>query len=135
MRKRIRRVAGVVLATALVAVAAPTTTQANERIIAKVPFAFVVHDSRLPPGEYVVKTLSDDPSVWVVASVDGRQSVLISTIAGSSSLTPAKPELVFERFDNQYFLARVVPGDDSEREIPLTPARMEHEIVKLALEP
>jgi isoleucyl-tRNA synthetase len=46
-----------------------------------------------------------------------------------------EPELVFERFDNQYFLARVVPGDDSEREIPLTPARMEHEIVRLALEP
>jgi hypothetical protein len=123
------------LATAAVAIASATTARADERIVAKVPFAFVVHDSRLPAGKYVIKTLSDDPSVWVVASADGRQSVLITTIAGSSSLTTANPELVFEKFDNQYFLARVVPADDSERDIPLTPARMEHEIVKLALEP
>ena len=135
MRTRIRKGSGLVLAAALLTVATAATARADERIIAKVPFAFVVHDTRLPAGKYVVKTLSDDPSVWVVASVDGSKSVLISTIAGSSSLTATTPELVFDKFDNQYFLARVVPSDDREREIPLTPARMEHEIVKSALEP
>ena len=132
---RVQKVWGLALATAVVAIASATTARADERIIAKVPFAFVVHDTRLPAGEYTIKTLSDDPSVWVIANMDGKESVLVTTIAGSSSPASGKAELVFDKFDNQYFLSKVVPSDDREREILLTPARMERDVVKLALEP
>jgi hypothetical protein len=52
-----KKVWGLALATAAVAIASATTARADERIIAKVPFAFVVHDTRLPAGEYMLKTV------------------------------------------------------------------------------
>ena len=134
MTTRIRKDSGLVLAAALVVFATAATARADERIVANVPFSFVVGDVRLPAGKYVVKTISDeDPGVWAIASADGRQSVLITTIRASSPTTTATPELVFDKFDNQYFLARLVNADE-DREIPLTPARMEHEILKLSAE-
>jgi hypothetical protein len=135
MRKQFGKVSGVVLATALMDFATAATARANDRITAKVPFAFIVGDSRLPAGEYIVETVSDDLSIWAIISVDGRRSALISTMPTSSSLTTVTPELVFDKFGDQYFLARVVADNDDEREILLTPAKMEHEVIKLALKP
>jgi hypothetical protein len=133
MRKQFVKASGVALATALMAFATATTARANDRITAKVPFAFIVGDSRLPAGEYIVETVSDDLSIWAIASVDGRRFALISTIPTTASPTPTTPELVFDKFDNQYFLARVVADNDDVREIPLTSAKMEHEVIKLTL--
>ena len=135
MRKQMWKVSGLALATALIAVVSASPARADERVIAKVPFDFVAGESHLPAGEYIVKVVSDDLSVWEVTSDDGRHSAMITTIAAYSSATPATPELVFDKFDDQYFLARIVTVDADQREIPLTPARMEHEIVKLALKP
>jgi hypothetical protein len=135
MRKPFRKVSGVILATALIAAATPSGAQADERIIANVPFAFVAGESRLPAGEYIFRVVSGDLSVWEITSVDGRRSAMISTIPAPSSPATATPELVFDRFDNQYFLARVVTDNDDDREIPLNPTKMEHEIIKLALKP
>lgn len=135
MRKQFRKVSGVILATALIAAATPSAARAEERIIANVPFAFVAGEVRLPAGEYIFRVVSDDLSVWEVTSPDGRRSAMISTIPATSSSTTDTPELVFDRFDNQYFLARVVTDNDDDREIPLNAARMEHEIIKLALKP
>lgn len=134
MTKRVRTISGVVLTTALIANATASSARADERVIAKVPFAFVVGDSRLPDGEYTLKVVSEDLDVWAITSADGRHSVTFTTISASSPRTVTKPELVFDRFDHQYFLSRVVSGNDA-REIPLTHAGMEKEIVKLALEP
>lgn len=135
MWKQFRKVSGVILATALIAAATPSAARAEERIIANVPFAFVAGEVRLPAGEYIFRVVSDDLSVWEVTSPDGRRSAMISTIPATSSSTTDTPELVFDRFDNQYFLARVVTDNDDDREIPLNAARMEHEIIKLALKP
>jgi hypothetical protein len=135
MRKQIRKVSGLALATALIAVASASPARADERVIARVPFDFVAGETHLPAGEYVLKAVSEDLIVWEVTSVDGRQSAMITTIAASSPGRREEPELVFDKFDNEYFLARVVTVDTDEREIPLTPARMEHEIVKLSLKP
>ena len=39
---------------------------------------------------------------------------------------------MFEQFAGQHFLSRVEPGDGDGREILLTPAIMEHELVTTA---
>lgn len=135
MRKRVRKVSGLALATALVALVSAPSARANEQVVAKIPFDFVAGDAHLPAGEYVVKVVSENLIAWEVISVDGRHSAMVNTIPASSSATPTTPELVFDKFDNQYFLARVVTVDAEQREIPLTATRMEHEIVKLALKP
>jgi hypothetical protein len=130
MRKQTAKVWWVFLATSLVMVGGASLARADdEKIVARVPFAFMVGDSRMPAGDYVVKEMSDDPSVMSIASADGRQFAFTLTIPSSDHAleTPAQPELVFEKLDNQYFLARVVPEGGIEREIVLTRARTDRE--------
>ena len=57
------------------------------------------------------------------------------TNASSTERAPAKAELVFEKFGDQYFLARVVPQAGDERAIVLTPSIMERELAEVALNP
>jgi hypothetical protein len=124
------------LATSLVIVASASVARADDgRIVARVPFAFTVGDSHMPAGDYVVKEVSDDPSEMSIASADGRQFAYTLTIPALAHETPAQPELVFEKLDNQYVLARIVPGGGIDREIVLTPARAEREHVATALNP
>ena len=136
MRKRTANVWWMFLATSLVIVGSASVARAdNEKIVARVPFAFIVGDSHMPAGDYVVRAASDDPSVMSIASADGRQFTYTLTIPAVAHETPAQPELVFEKFDTQYVLARIVPGGGIDREIVLTPARAEREHVATALNP
>ena len=128
MSKQTTKVWRVFLATSLVMAGGASVARADdEKIVARVPFAFMVGDSHMPAGDYVVKEVSDDPSVMSIASADGRQFAYTLTIPALAHETPAQPELVFEKFDNQYVLARIVPGGGIDREIVLTPAREERE--------
>ena len=133
MRKQIRKMSGLMMAAALVALATASSARANDQVVASVPFPFIAGDTLMPAGEYSVTVASDDMSVWAITSVDGRHHVLISTIAASPARTQTPPELVFDKFANQYFLAKVVVDGSDEREIPLKPAKMEHEIIRVAL--
>ena len=132
------RMKGIVLAGAMLLCAGATAQAGDTLVKANVPFAFVVGDTRLPAGRYIVKVVSEDLHIWAITSDKGQrghQLVLVNTIPAWSRRTPTTPELVFDRFENQYFLARVAPDGEDAREIPLTPAKMEHEVVKLALKP
>jgi hypothetical protein len=105
-----------------------SVARADELVTAHVPFAFIVGESRLPAGDYIVKERDNDPSVITIASAEGHQSTVTLTMTSSSNEKGAKPRLVFEKFDDQYFLARVVRDDGDERAILLTPSIMEHEV-------
>jgi hypothetical protein len=132
MKQLILKMSVIVCATAALAIGSASAAQADERMVAKVPFAFIVGDLRLPAGDYVVKEMSEGSGVLGIASADGRQFVCALTIASSSDTPAAHDELIFEKFSNEYFLARVVPRDGGEREIVLTPSIMEREIARTA---
>ena len=124
------------LATALMMMGGVSDARADERIVAKVPFAFIVHGVRLPAGDYTVtQNVFDGGGVFLIASADGRHAVYTLTSPSASGKEPAQPELVFEKFGEQYFLARVVPRDGDERKIVLTPSIMERELAEVALNP
>src|SRR5437667_6405508 len=114
MKKRILKMSGIAFATAVIAIGSVPAARAEERIVAKVPFTFIVGDTRLPAGDYVVKEMSEGSGVFAIESADGRQTVFALTIASSSDTPAAHTELIFEKFSNQYFLARVVPEDGGE---------------------
>jgi len=129
MSKRSVNLSRVVVGALLVAGSA-SVGRAEERIVAKVPFAFMVGTAQLPAGSYVVKEW-DDPRIVTIESEDGRHVAITLTIAGSSESRP-QASLVFEKFEGQYFLQRMTTADGSEREIVLTPARMERDLVTAA---
>jgi hypothetical protein len=127
----------VVMATASFAVAGASVARANagEIVVAKVPFAFIVGEVRLPAGDYIVKEEANDPGIVSIASKDGRQAVYTLTVPQASGAREAQPLLVFEKFDNQYFFERLVSADGNDREIVLTPATMERELAEIEQHP
>ena len=60
MKKLTLKTAGVVLATATLAVVGASAASADEVVMTnvKVPFAFIVGDVRLPAGDYTVRQAS-----------------------------------------------------------------------------
>lgn len=130
MKRLMPNISWIVITTAAIAVGGASTARADERIVAKVPFAFIVGDRQLPAGDYVVKEAIDGSGVLGIANADGRHLALTMTIPSSTNTREGQPELVFEKFENHYFLARVAPQDGDEREIVLTPSIMEREIVR-----
>ena len=127
MRKHSAHVVGRFVATVLIVGSYASVAGADEQVTAHVPFAFIVGESRLPAGDYIVKEMDSDPGVITVASAHGHESIFTLAMTSSSNEKGAKPRLVFEKFDGQYFLARVVRDDGEERAIVLTPSIMEHE--------
>ena len=107
------------------AIAAPA--RADETVVAKVPFAFIVGDRSMPAGDYTVRETSEAPAVVSIESLDGRRTVLALTNPDSLPSAAEHPALVFRKFENQYFLSRI-SGDGSGREILLTTRQMEKEL-------
>jgi hypothetical protein len=132
MKRRIIRMFPVVLAAAAITLAGASVARADQTLEtkAKVPFEFMVNGVRLPAGEYSVKAISDDGQVLEIVSADGRHRAITETITWTEDAQPNGPQLVFEQFGGIHFLSRVLPAGGNDREIVLTPALMEHEIMK-----
>jgi len=131
--RRVRvKAALMALATAFIVAGGAASALADESIVVKVPFAFIVGDRQMPAVDYVVTEATNDASVLWISSRDGRQAVCTLTIPVDHGQATTRAALVFDKFENHYFLARMVPAVGTEREIVLTPARMEGELKVLA---
>jgi hypothetical protein len=132
MKRQIVRMSAVVLATAAIALGSASAARADETLATslKVPFAFFVNNVRLPAGDYIVKDVSAGGQVVEIMSADGRHVAFTPTIPLNELKPPNTPEVVFEKFGGAYFLSRIVPAGGNDREIVLTPALMEHEIIR-----
>ena len=73
-----------------------------------VPFQFHAGDAKLPPGKYVIRMLDDsDLKVMEISSADGTTSALFGVQPTQANSAPAKTELIFNKYGNRYFLAKV----------------------------
>ena len=129
MNKLIANVFLVLVATASMLGLTASSARADEdQVIAKVPFAFMVGKARLPAGDYRVREASIDGSIISITNADGREVALAPTFPLTTVTNAGQaegPELVFEKVNGQYYLARVVSGDGS-REIASTVITLEH---------
>jgi hypothetical protein len=87
-------------------------TQAHAQIIgdveAKIPFQFHAGNTKFPAGEYRIHVLDNsDLSVMEISSVDGSLSALFQVRDAESNSEPAKTELIFNKYGNRYFLAKL----------------------------
>jgi len=100
------------LVVALLLALAIAPAKADAQIIgdieANIPFQFHAGDTKLPAGKYVIHFLDDsDLSVMEISSADGSISALFPVGAAQASSTPAKTELIFNKYGNRYFLAKL----------------------------
>jgi hypothetical protein len=100
--------------------AAATFAQSGPTLTANIPFDFSVANRTLPAGEYTVKGGATAGTI-VVRNDDGKGAVSVWAQSTGSNGTAKKAALVFHRYGNQYFLARVIYADGSEgREIMMS---------------
>lgn len=71
----------------------------------QVPYAFVVENSALPAGEYRISAFSDN--TLIIRSQVGDTALLCLTIPAGGGPKAVEPQLVFQHYGNQYFLAEV----------------------------
>jgi len=102
------RIAGA-LAVALLAGAGVVAAQ-NIVVEAHVPFAFVVENTTLPMGDYVIDRVgTDQESPLVLRSKDGKTSVAFPVLeqTAKGAKPAAQTELVFEEIDGKHYLNEI----------------------------
>ena len=104
------------------AMSASAQTASDEPIEANIPFAFVVRDTTLPPGKYLIRVADDydNLNVLEIRSSAGHTAVVFDTetVPVAVNAKQRKSELIFDKVGDRYFLSRVFgDGDDSGNEV------------------
>ena len=100
-------------------------------IQADVPFAFVVGNTTLPAGKYVIRGIDDNrPGVLELRSVNGRKTIVIDTdnAEANPERLQSKSELVFDKVGDKYFLSQVWAEDNASGS-QLVRSRMEKRLL------
>jgi hypothetical protein len=87
-------------------------TKAHAQIVgdleANIPFQFHAGNTKLPPGTYVIHVLDNtDLTFMEISSADGSTSALFEVRDAEANSAPAKSELIFNKYGNRYFLAKL----------------------------
>lgn len=81
--------------------------QSKPVLKADIPFDFSAANRTLPAGEYTVKEISSF-SGNVIAVTNGKTAVGAQAMQATSNKPADKAMLVFRRYGDQYFLAKVI---------------------------
>jgi len=99
-----------------------------------IPFQFHAGNARLPAGKYRIHVLDgSDLTVMEITSADGSTSALFEIQDAEANATPAKSELIFNKYGNRYFLAKLFDeGNPSGSQV--LKSRYEAKVGQAALE-
>jgi hypothetical protein len=106
------------LALCLVSLGATLTAKAQIRSDAKlranIPYSFVVNNTTLPAGTYVITVVdpyASDLTVLEIRSANGKTSVLFDTQPVTVPGLAPQTALVFDKIGDTYFLSKVFLQD------------------------
>ena len=116
MMKTLCRIAGM-LALAFLAA---HVVQAQEPVLAKIPFAFTAGTMTLPAGEYRVEKLATATgSPLLIQRTDNSASTIVMSNATEANKEQDHSKLVFHCYGNRCFLSQIwVEGNSRGRELP-----------------
>ena len=123
MKKR-----GFVMASLLVlsGMVAAQVARAQEPMLVDIPFGFVAGNATLPAGEYRVEKLDWHPGVLLIRCLDQSAAVVVITNAAQANKLQTQSKLVFNRYENGYFLAQVwTAGSSRGRQLMKSPREKE----------
>jgi hypothetical protein len=121
-------------AFALTIIPSKTQAQIVDDIEVKVPFQFHAGNVKLPAGQYRIHPLDDsDLTVMEISSADGSTSALFQVEDTKTDSTPAKTELIFNKYGDRYFLAKLFE-EGSSRGSQVPHSRYERKISQQTME-
>ncbi len=112
---------GFLIALSTVSAFAQTANPVN----AKIPFEFSVSNRTLPAGNYTLGKMMSSQTM-VVRSQDRKIAISSVATVTTDKKEAAATTLIFHRYGNQYFLARIeMEGRENGLELPKTKAERE----------
>jgi hypothetical protein len=78
------------------------------RIRAEIPFDFMVGSKRMPKGEYFIESVNESGTLLIRNAKKGK-AVYFTAVQNKETEKP-KSKLIFRRYNDQYFLARIWDG-------------------------
>jgi hypothetical protein len=92
--------------------------QAKARLVANVPFEFMVADKMLGAGEYRVTSIDQSGDTIAITNAQGDNAIRLSMSRERKDRDRAA-KLVFHRYGSTYFLSQVwTAGEATGRELP-----------------
>jgi hypothetical protein len=105
----------------LLAVAVPA--HAQTRVVAKIPFDFIVHGQEFPAGTYEVRLSDSADGVALIDNLKSNVAIFAITIpAGGNDPAGEQPALVFNHRENRYVLAQIWESRSEGETLPGTEA-------------
>jgi len=101
------------LLIALIFALALYPNQAHAQIIGNlevhIPFQFHAGNVKLPAGKYLIHMLDGgaDPGVMEIINADGSTAALFEVQQAQANSSPAKSELIFDKYGDHYFLTKL----------------------------
>jgi hypothetical protein len=94
-----------------------SSSRAQEMLVVKIPFAFVVHGDQMPAGRYEV---TFDNGILAIRGAEHNHAGVFATTFGAGGDDPAgdKPALVFIRHESEYVLSQVWESSDEGHVLP-----------------
>jgi hypothetical protein len=107
MAKQMIKTLSMLMLLAVVALATTAVSaQSSRRIVANVPFSFIVGDKEMPAGTYWVQPTTIGSGILRIAGTENSKStVRLSTLLHRNYT--GKGKLVFHRYQDQYFLSEI----------------------------
>ena len=102
----------ILLLVALGFVLAMHPPEAHAQIVgelqADIPFSFYAGNAKFPAGKYTIRMLDgSDLTVMEISSDNGSAAALFDVRDAEANSSPRKSELIFNKFGNRYFLAKL----------------------------
>ena len=99
-----------VIAIALATAVASANAQSARKVVADIPFAFVVGDQTLSAGEYTLKSATAPENGLLIQNGAGKSEAMRLTFTIEPKQNRRNARLVFHRYGQRYFLAEVWTG-------------------------
>jgi len=96
--------------------------QSDRQTIIHIPFNFIVGEKSFPAGKYVFERIrKDSDTVWVIGHKDDTGKALLLTRPGRANDVVNETRLVFNRYDDLYFLSQFwIVGSQTGHELPIS---------------
>ena len=96
--------------------------QSDRPTIIHIPFNFSVGEKAFPAGKYVFeRNRKDSDTVWMIRHKDNVGKAMLLTRPVRANDTVEKTRLVFNRYDDLYFLSEFwIVGGQTGHEIPIS---------------
>ena len=114
----------IVFASLLLAVGAAYAQ--SSRLVADIPFDFVIGNKAFPAGEYTIKPMGMNGTSLLLQDSEMKRAQIITPNFCASAQPQEESKLVFNVYGNHYYLSQIwTQGYEQGRELPTSRREME----------